>query len=269
MSWARIMVPLTGRLEDEGLLAAGAALAAPFDAEVAAVFAPADIADLVPWMSDGLIGGVEVGAIEAVKAAGVEGEKVARGHFEACTATRKSFTALFSPVASKLDLEARLSDVVVVDQASACGKTRLAQTFQDLLASEQRPMVVIKGPLTAPAAVLVAWNGGKEASRAARTALPLLQKAKRVLVITADEPRTRDIDPARMADFLSARGVNADARRCEKGEAAEVILTQAADIGADLVVSGAFGHARLREYVLGGATRTLLNASGPALFLSH
>jgi nucleotide-binding universal stress UspA family protein len=263
------MVPLAGRPEDQGLLAAGATLAAPFGAEVAAVFAPADIADLVPWMSDGLNGGIEVGAIEAVKAAGVEGEKVARGHFEACTAPVKSFVSLVSPVASKLDIEARLSDVVVLDQASACGKTRFGQTFQDLLASEQRPMVVTKGPLPDPANVLVAWNGGKEASRAARTALPLLQRAARVVVITAAEPRTRDIDPQRMADFLSVRGAKAEARRCEKGEAAEVILTQAADIGADLIVSGAFGHTRLREYVLGGATRGLLNATGPALFLSH
>ena len=263
------MVPLAGRPEDRGLLAAGATLAAPFGAEVAAVFAPADIADLVPWMSDGLIGGVEVGAIEAVKAAGVEGEKVARGHFDACPAANKTFIPLISPVAAKLDVEARLSDVVVLDQASACGKTRLGQTFQDLLASEQRPIVVTKGALPATTTVLVAWNGGKEASRAARTALPLLQKAARVVVITAAEARTRDVDPQRMADFLSARGAHAEARRCEKGEAAEVILTQAADIGADLIVSGAFGHTRLREYVLGGATRGLLNATGPALFLSH
>ncbi|MDB5452467.1 MAG: universal stress protein UspA [Caulobacteraceae bacterium] len=269
MDWARIMVPLTGRAEDEALLAAGHVLAAPFGAELAGVYAPADIADLVPWMSDGMIGGVEVAAIDAVKEAAVEGERASRRHLEASPAARKSFTALISPVMPKLDQEARLSDVVVLDQASACGKTRLGQAFQDLLAGEQRPIVVTKGPLPAPRTVLVAWNGGKEASRAARTALPLLQRAERVLVITADEPRTRDIDPARMADFLAARGVAAEPRRCEKGEAAQTILTHAADIGADLIVSGAFGHARLREYVLGGATRGLLNASGPALFLSH
>jgi nucleotide-binding universal stress UspA family protein len=220
-------------------------------------------------MSDGMVGGVEVAAIEAVRSAAHEGEMVARRHFEACNAASKSFTTLVSPVMPKLDLEARLADVVVFDQASACGRSRLGQAFQDLLAGEQRPIVVTKGPLPPSRTVLVAWNGGKEASRAARTALPLLQKAARVVVITAEEARTRDIDPQRMADFLAARGVAAEARRCEKGEAAHVILTQAADVGADLIVSGAFGHARLREYVLGGATRSLLNASGPALFLSH
>ncbi len=269
MDWARIMVPLTGRAEDEALLAAGHVLAEPFGAEVAGVFAPADIADLVPWMSDGMVGGVELAAIEAVKSSAAEGEALSRGHLEACPAARKSFTTLTSPVLPKLDMEARLSDVVVFDQASACGKTRLGQAFQDLLANEQRPIVVVKETLAPPQTVLVAWNGGKEASRAARTALPLLRKAHRVVVITAEEPRTRDVDPGRLALFLAARGVAADSRRCEKGDATQTILTQAADVGADLIVSGAFGHPRLREYVLGGATRGLLNASGPALFLSH
>src|SRR5205085_7635997 len=132
---------------------------------------------------------------------------------------------LNSPVLPKLDLEARLSDVVVFGQASACGKTRLGQAFQDLLANEQRPIVVVKHALPRPRTVLVAWNGGKEASRAARTALPLLQNARRVVVLTAEEPRTRDVDPARLAQFLIARGVAAEHRRCEKGDATQNILT--------------------------------------------
>jgi nucleotide-binding universal stress UspA family protein len=263
------MVPLAGRAEDVSVLAFAAGAAKLFDAEVAGVFAPPDIADLVPWMSDGMVGGVEVAAIDAVKAAAAEGAVTSRRHLEACVAKRKDFIELISPVLPKLALEARLADVAVFDHASACGRSRLGQAFQDLLAAEQRPILVVKGAFPTLDVVLVAWNGGKEASRAARTALPLLQKAKKVVVVTADEPRTKDIDPARMAQFLSIRGVKAEARRCEKGEAAATILAQAAEVGAGLIVSGAFGHARLREYVFGGATRSLLNATGPALFLSH
>lgn len=252
------------------MLAAAQAIAEPFSAEVAGVFAPADIADLAPWMSDGMIGGVEIAAIDAVKEAAVEGEAKARAAFDASTAKRKAFSVLGSPVLSRLAMEARLADLVVFDHASATGKSRLGQAFQDLLAGEQRPILVVKDELArAPQTVLVAWNGGKEASRAARTALPLLQRAMRVVVVTAEEPRTRDVDPRRLAEFLSARGVAAEARHVEKGEAAQSILTQAADIEADLIVSGAFGQPRLREWVLGGATRSLLNAGGPALFLSH
>src|SRR5690348_3941983 len=105
MSWARIMVPLAGRADDAAVLAAGATLAGLFDAEVAGVFAPPDIADLVPWMSDGMVGGVEVAAIDAVKSAATEGAAVSRRHLDACTAKRKSFVELISPVLAKLALE--------------------------------------------------------------------------------------------------------------------------------------------------------------------
>lgn len=263
------MVPLSGRADDRVVLNAAAAVAAPFAAEVAGVFAPPDIADLAPWMSDGMVGGAEIAAIEAVKNAGQESLTIARGHLNACAAENKTFVALTSPVLPKLALEGRLADIVVFDQTTACGRTRLSQSFQDLVAAEQRPAIVVKDGFAAPKTVLVAWNGGKEASRAARTALPLLQKAERVVVLTADESKTREIDPARLVDFLSQRGVACESRRCGKGDAATSILTQAAEIGAQLIVVGAFGHTRLREYVLGGATRDLLNAAGPSLFLSH
>lgn len=269
MDWARILVPLGGRDGDPAVLAAGAALAAPFGAEVAGVYAPPDLADLVPWMSDGMVGGVEVSAIEALKEAALEGEQIARDHLDAAGLPRAVFSALGSPVLPQLALEARLSDLVVFDAEAGCGRSRLGQAFQDLLAVEQRPIVVIKDRPVDFATVLVAWNGGKEASRAARTALPLLQKASRVVVLTADDSKTKDVDPQRLADFLRVRGVAAEARRCEHGDAAKLILNHADDVGAGLIVSGAFGHTRLREYVLGGATRALLNAAGPTLFLSH
>lgn len=269
MSWARIMVPLSGRAEDASVLAAGRMLAEPFGAELAGVFAPPDIADLAPWMSDGMIGGVELAAIEAVKSAGEEGAAAARQRLEACGAPRKTFVQISSPVAPKLALESRLSDVVVFDHAAASGKSRLGQAFQDVLAGEQRPVFVVKGTVSPPNTVLVAWNGGKEATRAARTALPLLQKAARVIVVVVEEARTRDVDPERLVVFLNERGCVASGRRAEKAEAAQALLTLATEVGAELIVSGAFGHPRLREYVLGGATRNLLNADGPALFLSH
>lgn len=270
MSWARILAPLGGAEHDAGLLAAAAEVAAPFDAEVAAVFAPPDMADFVPWMSDGMVGGVEIAAIDAVRHAASEGLERSHKTFEACAAPRKSFIALKSPVQPALGLEARLSDLVVFDQDAVSGRSRLGQAFQELLAAEQRPILVTRGPLAPLEAAIVAWNGSKEASRAVRTALPLLRKAGRVVVVTIDEARTRDIAPERLVDFLAARGVAAEGRRlAHHNDPARSILDQAREERASLIVSGAFGHARLREYVLGGATRSLLNADGPSLFLSH
>ncbi|HEY3889644.1 MAG TPA: universal stress protein, partial [Caulobacteraceae bacterium] len=67
MSWARIMAPVAGGEADKAVLAAAAALAEPFQAELACVYAPADVADLMPWMGEGFMGGVQVTAVQSLK----------------------------------------------------------------------------------------------------------------------------------------------------------------------------------------------------------
>lgn len=268
-SWARIMVPLTGGDSDSLLLSAAAAVAKPFSAEVAGVYAPIDAAELAPWLSDGFIGGVDASAVEAVKASAKEGRGIAKHSLEACAAENKSFIALESPVWSGLALESRLSDLVVFDQDTAVGKGRLASAFQDLMGIEQRPILVARSEGIKLSTVVVAWDGGKEATRAARTALPLLQKAKRVVVLVAPDATSRHVPVDRLADFLAARGVEAQTRRLDGANASALLAGAAKELDADLMVAGAFGHARLREFVFGGVTRSLLHASGPSLFLSH
>jgi hypothetical protein len=75
MSWAKIMAPLSGGPSDAETLATAAALAEPFGGELAVVYAPADAADLMPWMGEGFMGGVQVAALESLKEAGEIGEK--------------------------------------------------------------------------------------------------------------------------------------------------------------------------------------------------
>src|SRR5208282_4241108 len=115
MSWARIMAPVAGGDADAGVLAAARIVAAPFEAELAAVYAPADVADLMPWMGEGFMGGVQVTAVQSLKEAAAEGERSARAACEAADYGKKSFTALASPVWSALSMEGRLSDVVLFD----------------------------------------------------------------------------------------------------------------------------------------------------------
>jgi len=85
------MAPLSGAPSDEAALTAAAALAAPFEAELAAVFAPADAADLMPWMGEGFMGGVQVAALDSLKEAAEIGEKHATAHFAASTYAKKTF----------------------------------------------------------------------------------------------------------------------------------------------------------------------------------
>jgi nucleotide-binding universal stress UspA family protein len=269
--WARIMTPLSGGEGDRRVLAAGAALAEAFGAELACVHAPADVADLIPWMGDGFMGGVQATAVQSLREAAAAGEKAARTSVDANPYAKKTFTALSSPVWAALAMEGRVSDVVVFDFPTARGKGALSEAFQQILADEQRPTLVAHEGLVAGGVMAVAWDGGKEASRAVRTSIPLLRKASEVVILSAPGASPRRFDPAVLQGFLAARGVESriEVLGVDHGDPAPALVKAAKSMSAGILVAGAFGHPRLQEYVFGGATRTFLNSEGLSLFLSH
>jgi nucleotide-binding universal stress UspA family protein len=264
------MAPVAGAAGDQAVIEAACTIARPFGAEVAAVFAPADVADLMPWMGDGFMGGVQVAAVESLKEAAAEGRKAAEAAFQACAYANKTFIALESPVWSSLSMISRLSDVVVFGSDAARAKGPLAQAFQQMIAAEQRPVVVARPGLDPSGIMVVAWDGGKEASRAMRTALPLLQRAKAVHIVACAAASSRVFDPEALRAFLRVRGVEAQITLIEGGgEVGGQLLRAARGLEANIFVAGAYGHPRLQEFIFGGATRAFLNADGPSLFLSH
>ncbi len=270
MSWARIMAPLSGGAGDAASIAAAATLAAPFGAEMAGVYTPADVADVMPWMGEGFLGGVQTTALESLKEAAAAGEANARAAMAACDYAKTSFIALQTPVWAGLSAESRLSDVVVFTDEPARGRGPLSEAFQQMLADEQRPVLVARPGLKIGGAVAVAWDGGKEASRAARLAVPLLEKASRVVILAAPKATSRNFDPVRLKQYYGARGIEAEVDVLpDSGDAAPLLLYAAKKVGAEILVAGAFGHPRLQEFIFGGTTRTLLNADEPSLFLSH
>ncbi|HEY2048642.1 MAG TPA: universal stress protein [Caulobacteraceae bacterium] len=270
MDWARIMTPLSGGEGDARALAAAAMIAGAFEAEIAGVFAPADVSDLMPWMGDAYSGAVQPSALDSLRQAAAAGEASARSAFSNVTYSKKTFIALDSPVWAALAMEARLSDLVVFDDAPARGRGALAETFQQIVAGEQRPTVVARPGLKVGGISAVAWDGGKEATRAVRTAIPLLAKASSVLILTAPAASPRKSHPKALQHFLAARGVASTIELLpDTGDPAPSLIRAARSAGADLLVAGAFGHTRLREFIFGGATRTFLNAEAPSLFLSH
>jgi nucleotide-binding universal stress UspA family protein len=270
MDWAKIMVPLTGGEGDQRALAAGAKVAGLFGAELAAVYAPADVSDLIPWMGDGYMGGVQPSAMDSLREAAAAGEASARTHLEACAYAPKTFVSLTTPVWAALAMEGRLCDVVVFDDAPARGKGALAQAFQQIVADEQRPTLVARKDFQVGGVTAVAWDGGKEASRAVRTALPLLQKSSGVVILCAPAASARKSDPRTLQAFLAARGVKADIETLPGGgDPAHSLIKAATAASAHILVAGAFGHPRLQEFIFGGTTRTLLHAEGPSLFVSH
>jgi nucleotide-binding universal stress UspA family protein len=221
-------------------------------------------------MGEGFLGGVQTTALESLKEAALAGEANAQAAMNGCAYATKNFISLQTPVWAGLSAESRLSDVVVFTDDPARGRGPLAEAFQQVLADEQRPVVVARAGLKVGGSVAVAWDGGKEASRAARLAMPLLEKASKVVILSAPKATSRSFDPARLQAYYAARGVKAEVDILpDSGDAAPLLLYSAKKAQADLLVAGAFGHPRLQEFIFGGTTRSLLNADEPSLFLSH
>jgi len=123
--------------------------------------------------------------------------------------------------------------------------------------------------------VLVAWDGGREAARAANDALPLLRRAERVTVVTIGDRMqgggAADQGAATLGTHLVRHGVAVETRHDAGGAAGvpDLLLSLAADLSSDLLVMGAYGHNRLRDLIMGGVTRAILDHMTLPVLMSH
>jgi nucleotide-binding universal stress UspA family protein len=120
--------------------------------------------------------------------------------------------------------------------------------------------------------VLLAWKPTREAAHALAGALPLLQAADKVHVAMWDEAdATQAANRADLKNYLRLHGIAADVHDYgpESRDVGEYLLSLAADVGADLLVMGCYGHGRMREWVLGGATRSVLRTMTVPVLMAH
>jgi nucleotide-binding universal stress UspA family protein len=121
--------------------------------------------------------------------------------------------------------------------------------------------------------VMACWDGSRAAARAIGDAMPLLAKAKQVeIVIVANEPGKQDeIDGADLGRHLARHGLKVEVKRLTSPgmDVASTLLSYAADTDATFLVMGGYGHSRLREFVLGGVTRTIFSSLTVPALLSH
>ena len=174
---------------------------------------------------------------------------------------------------------ARNADLIVVGEPrpeeSGTDETVLVEAaFMDT----GRPALVVPyqgARAMPPERVLIAWDGSREASRAVHDALPLLRLASEVVILIVDAaklgPRFGPKPGAGILAHLQRHEVAARVNAIESGGAAiaELILAQAGNEKADLLVMGGYGHSRLREMILGGATRHMLERMSLPVLFAH
>jgi nucleotide-binding universal stress UspA family protein len=177
-------------------------------------------------------------------------------------------------------VQARYADLIVLNQLDPEDAQAPINSPrpEDMVLSAGRPILVIPyigahGPIGKR--VLVAWDASREATRAVNDAMPLLAAATIVTVMTIDPVIERAehgaVPGADIALHLTRHGVNAQVEKTVSGGVGigDVLLSRASDLGADLLVMGAYGHSRVRELVLGGATRTVLMSMTLPVLMSH
>lgn len=174
--------------------------------------------------------------------------------------------------------QARASDLIVIGEA---GRGAVADPFvqvspSDLVMQAGRPLLVVPDSCNwlDLRRLLIGWKDTAESRRAAADALPMLRKATDVTVAEiVEEPADRPAALSRVRDvvaWLSRHGVRASElvpQQC--GEAATELERIASDLGAGVVVAGAYGHSRLREWILGGVTQRMINPSNRCSLLSR
>ena len=178
-----------------------------------------------------------------------------------------------------LAINARYADLLVVGQANDDDIDLSPADLPEAVAiSTGRPVLVVPytGTPTKPGkVVMLCWNASRESALAATEAMPFLKAAERVIVLNVDPHRSSQSHGAEpgadVATWLARHGVKVTVQRetAADVEIGNVILSRAADYGVDLIVMGVFGHSRMRELVLGGASRTLLSSMTVPVLMAH
>ncbi len=170
-------------------------------------------------------------------------------------------------------LHARTSDLVVIGQTDPAVARELPER---VLLNGGRPVLVVPRAGTFPTIgerAVIAWNASREATRAVHDALPFLRSAAHVTVLTINIPHgvaSMEEPGGDLIRHLACHGVHAD-RAATVGDVAvaAMLLSRLADLQADLLVMGGYGHSRMREIILGGVTREILGAMTVPTLLSH
>ena len=225
---------------------------------------------------------IPVAIIDAQRAAFVRAAAAAEQEFGDIT-TKIGISAEWRSVEDRridtLALHAHYVDLLIVGQADDTDPECVSRSLADhLVLATGRPVMVIPASGAKPPIgenIVVAWNGRREAVRAISDAMPLLETAKRITVVTinskSEDPENTGIPAAAIGLHLARHGIDTQTMSLFGAPATigDLLLDAARDESADLLVMGAYGHSRYRELILGGVTAHVLEHSSIPTLLAH
>lgn len=284
-----ILVTATGNESDAATFAAALAIARPCAAHLDLLHVRLDPVSIAVAMStDAGSGALAAGIIEQLEQDGRQREAKARDSFARfCAAAGLAETTAPAAVATaapsaqwhvEAGEESRwmaaygvASDLIVAPRAT--GEDAGARSvLETVLLETGRPLVIPAASAPPPnfERIAIAWKATPQAARAVAAAMPLLTRAKEVVVISVEEPQAIHQEADRLVRNLAWHGVAATSAPLTPGPAGvgATLLAGARD-RADLLVMGGYGHSRLREWVFGGVTQLVLADAPLPVLIAH
>jgi nucleotide-binding universal stress UspA family protein len=272
-----IVVNLTGDTAQDFAAAYAVSVAQAFAAHLGGVAFVYE-----PVIPGSLLGGIPTDLIEAQREENSKAAKAAVARFEAAATAAgiSSETRIMdASVAGAADLFGRIArrfDMSVVGQVRPGEGASEELLIEGALFESGRPVVVVpyvqERSLTLER-VLICWDGSRPATRAIADALPFLKRAKsiEVVAVSGERGKGRELVGTNMAAHLSRHGLAVELKRISAGDVdvPATIRKYAIDGGVDFMVMGGYGHSRLREFILGGVTRTILASTTIPVLMSH
>lgn len=288
MAYRRLLLPLTGTAAGEAALNTALMVARIWNAHVHCLHVRVDARDVAPLAGEGLSGAMIEEMMAATERESGERAGRVRGLFEKFVQGRDVTIALSAESALKADgptlsfesiagreedvvaQQSRLYDMAVVPHPEADEDVSSSDALHAVLFDSGRPVLIAprESPRTIGTRVCCAWNGTAESAAAVAAALPWLHRAEAVRVLYSDDYQRRGPGAEGLQAYLRWHEITAEAVpfKPQTREVGAGLLGAARDFNADLLCMGAYSHSRLRQLILGGVTRHVLeNADIPVL----
>ena len=290
MTYASILSVVDGGPCSERCLQAGLAVSRQFQAHLTCLFTESDPQSAIPVLGEGMAGVVVEQMIESLQSNTAERLRVAQELFDrycVADATVRVLTDDEMPASGELSArfrrvvgqepdqvttEGHLVDLLVLPFPDEEGDGASVTTLDAALLDSSRPVLLVpKSGYEGPCKVVtVGWDGSRESANAVVSALPLMETAEKVIVLSGhseDQPA----QPQALLHYLSARGIGADCQEFTPSDAGlgEDLVQQTLNHHGGLLVMGAYGHSRLREMLLGGATHDVLKTARLPVLMAH
>lgn len=235
-----------------------------------------------PVIPGSMLGGIPTDLIELQREENTRTAREAIARFEAAataagvSAETRTVDASIAGAADLFGRIARRFDVAVVGQARRERGASEELMIEGALFGSGRPLIVVphvqKQGLKLDH-IMICWDGSRPAARAIADAMPFLERgnAIEIVVVTGERDKSGEITGVNMRRHLARHGITVEIKHITGGGAGvqNAILSHAAAGGASFMVLGGYGHSRLREFILGGVTRSILRSMTMPVLMSH